>query len=169
MRGEGLPEEMADAFSRHYASILCALVEDRITEAVGREQLSIHRQLLARSHAWQAKRIRDETFPEEVLANLRLFLEELEHMAVPLREVPASLRTPVINGYQAWVGELLAWGSECGTLSPGDLATIRVKSEELERFEGYYKKDGTLQPYERELLHGRFLKLTRETIQVLGR
>jgi hypothetical protein len=40
-----------------------------------------------------------------------------------------------------------------------------VKLDELERFERLYKEDGALQPYEREILHERFVKLTRETIQ----
>lgn len=169
MRGEGLPSEMASAFSANYTAILSALVEDRITEDFGRELLSIHRQLLERTHLWMEKRIRDEHFPEELLKNLAFFLSDLHDKAAPLHEVPPAVRTPLVNGYQAWVGELLAWGCECGNLSPGDLSHIKVKTDELERFEGYYKADGVMQPYEREQLHGRFLNLTRDTIEILGR
>jgi len=169
MRGEGLQEEVAVVFSANYSAILAALVEDRITEDFGREMLYIHRQLIDRMHLWTGKKVRDETFPVEVIANLNFFLMELQENALPLADVSASLRTPVVNGYQAWVGELLAWGCECGALSPGAIGHIQVKADELERFEGYYKADGVMQEYEREQLHGRFLKLTRETIEVLAR
>lgn len=169
MRGEGLPPELAMAFSVNYTAIISALVEDRIPENFGRELLSIHRQLLDRSHFWVGKRVRDENFPSEIYENLTFFLTDLKRKSISLAEVPVSIRTPVVNGYQVWVGEVLAWGCDCGTLTPGDLSRIEVKAAELERFEGYYKKDGVLQPYEREQLHGRFLKLTRETIEVLGR
>lgn len=169
MRGEGLPAVMASAFSANYTAILSALVEDRITEDFGRDLLSIHRQLLERTHVWMGKRVRDENFPAELQENLAFFLNDLYEKAAPLHEVPPSVRTPVINGYQAWIGELLAWGCECGNLSPGALSHIKVKTDELERFEGYYKADGVLQPYEREQLHGRFLNLTRETIEILSR
>ncbi len=167
MRGEGLPPELAAAFSSNYSAIIAALVDDRINDEFGRELLSIHRQLLERTHHWLVKPVPDEHFGGEVIENIRYFQADLEAKASPRLEVPASVRTPVINGYQVWVGELLAWGCECGNLSPGDLGRIRVKADELERFEGYYKKDGVLQPYEREQLHGRFLKLTRETIDLL--
>ncbi len=169
MRGEGLSPELAVAFSANYSAIISALVEDRISDDYGRELLSVHRQLLERTHLWMAKRVRDENFPAELIENLAYFLSELNQNAVPLEKIPASMRTPLINGYQVWVGELLAWGCECGKLSPGYLSHIEVKAAELERFEGYYKKDGVLQVYEREQLHGRFLRLTRETIEVLGR
>ena len=169
MRGEGLSSELSMAFSNNYTAIISALVEDRISDEYGRDLLSIHRQLLERTHLWMGKRVRDENYPSELVDNLLYFLSELNRNAVPLEQVSVSMRTPVINGYQVWVGELLALGGECGKLSPGYLSRIEVKAAELERFEGYYKKDGILQPYEREQLHGRFLKLTRETIEVLGR
>ncbi len=169
MRGEGLPGEVAEVFSENYSAIISALVEDRITEDFGREMLSVHRQLIGRMHLWTGKQVRDENFPVEVIANLYFFLTELEDNALPLADVSPSARTPVVNVYQAWVGELLAWGRECGGLSAGDVDHIQVKADELERFEGYYKADGVMQEYEREQLHGRFLKLTRETIEILAR
>ncbi len=169
MRGEGLPPEMAEMFSANYSAIFSALVEDRLTEECGRELLSIHRQILDHTHRWLAKRVRDERFPKELADNMTYFRGELERHSIPLAEVPDELRTPVVNGYQAWVGELLAWGESCGGLAPGDLSRIRVKADELERFERAFKRDGRLQPHERELLHGRFLKLTRETIEVVSR
>jgi len=169
MRGEGLPAEVAAVLSMNYGAIISALVEDRITEDFGREMLHIHRQIVDRMHEWTGKKIRDENFPVEVVKNLSFFLAELEENALSLSEVSPSLRTPVVNGYQVWVGELLAWGCHCGVLSPGQIGRIQVRADELERFEGYYKADGVMQEYERELLHGRFLKLTRETIEIISR
>lgn len=169
MRGEGLPAEVATALSTNYGAIITALVEDRITEDFGREMLYIHRQIVDRMHDWTGKKIRDEKFPFEVVQNLHYFLAELDANALSLAEVSPSFRTPVVNGYQVWVGELLAWGCDCGVLSPGDIGHIQVKADELERFEGYYKADGVMREYEREQLHGRFLKLTRETIEIIAR
>ncbi len=169
MRGEGLPAEMSSLFSEHYTAILAALVEDRITEDYGRELLSIHRQLLERTRHWLEKRVREPGYPQELADNLAYFRDELDRDALLPAEVPEILRTPVVNGYQAWVGELLAWGEESGGLAPGIRSRIRVKLEELERFEGYYKADGVLRPYEIELLHARFLKVSRETIEAIAR
>ncbi len=169
MRGEGLEPQVAAVFSIHYSEILSALVEDRITEGYGRELLHIHRQLIDRMHLWTGKKVRDERFPVEVIANLEHFRGELRQNALLLSEVSPGLRTPVVNGYQAWVDELLAWGCECGFLTPGAISQIQVKADELERFEGYYKADGVMQEHEREQLHGRFLHLTRETIEILAR
>lgn len=169
MRGEGLPAAVATALSTNYGAIITALVEDRITEDYGREMLYIHRQIVDRMHDWTGRKVRDENFPVEVVQNLHYFLAELDANALSLSEVSPSLRTPVVNGYQVWVGELLAWGCDCGVLSPGQIGRIQVKADELERFEGYYKADGVMQDYEREQLHGRFLKLTRETIEIIAR
>lgn len=169
MRGEGLPEEMAAPFSENYSAILAALVEDRITEECGRELLSVHRQLIDYTRVWLGKRGRDERYPRQLEENVAFFRSELERCSIPLAEVPDQLRTPVINGYQAWVGELIAWGEACGELAPGEISRLRSKAGDLERFERYYKRDGALQPYERELLHGRFVRLARETIETVSR
>lgn len=169
MRGEGLPLEMAVSFSANYSAILSALVEDRITAEYGRELLSIHRQLLDRTREWLGKRVRDENYPDDLAENIAYFRGELDRYSIALVDVPDNLRTPVINGYQVWVSELLAWGEASGGLNPGEISRIRVKADELERFEGYFKKDGTLQPFEREQLHGRFIKLARETIETIAR
>ncbi len=169
MRGEGLPYEMASMFSANYSAILSALVEDRITEDVGRELLSIHRQLLERAGLWLTKRVRDERFPEELADNLVYFLAELERQAVPLEQVPENLRTPVVNGFEAWLGELIAWGESSGELAAGRLSRLRTKLADLERFEQIYKADGVLQPYEREKLHERLLDLALEVVAVVSR
>lgn len=169
MRGEGLPLEMAAMFSVNYSAILSALVEDRITAEYGRELLSIHRQLLDHTREWLGKRVRDEKYPEKLAENIAYFRGELDRYSISLVDVPDNLRTPVINGYQVWVGELLAWGEASGGLNPGEISRIQVKADELERFEGYYKDDGTLQTFEREQLHGRFIKLARETIETIAR
>ncbi|MAS96956.1 MAG: hypothetical protein CMO55_27510 [Verrucomicrobiales bacterium] len=168
MRGEGLPPTLAAAFSAHYSGIVQALVEERISEEYGRDLLSVHRQLLYRSQEWTHKRFRDESFDEEVLENLEYFNTELNERALALYDVPDSIRTPVINGYQVWLGELLAWGCECGHVKPYDAAVIRKYASDLERFECYYKRDGYLHPHEREQLHKRFIKLTQKTNERLG-
>lgn len=167
MRGEGLPEPIATAFSVYYSSVISALIEERITEEYGRDLLSVHRQLLDRTHVWNAKLIRNESFGGEVVENLRYFLRELDEKAAPKVEVPPCVVTPVVNGYQVWVGELLAWGTHCCGLNPGQIRRISHNVAELERFEYYYKRDGYLNYRERELLHERFIDLTRETIDEL--
>ncbi len=169
MRREGLPLEMSVMFSANYSAILSALVEDRITAEYGRELLSIHRQLLDRTREWLGKRVRDESYPDDLAENIAYFRAELDRYSIALVDVPDNLRTPVINGYQVWVGELLAWGEATGGLTPGEISRIRVKAADLERFEGYFKNDGKLQPFEREQLHGRFIKLARETIETIAR
>ena len=169
MRGEGLPQPLAKAFSIHYEAIVNALVEDRITDEYGRDLLSVHRQLLERSQLWTGKKIRDEGFPEQVINNLHFFLLELKENSLPLFEVSPSVRTPVINGYQVWLGELVAWGSECNHLSPGIRGRIMREIQILENFETAVKRDGVLNRTERELLHERFLNLSRDTIDLLVR
>jgi hypothetical protein len=169
MRGEGLPAEMAVTFSENYSSILTALVQDRITEEYGRELLSVHRQLIDHTRNWLAKRVRDERYPEQLQANLVYFRSELDRYTIPLEDVPDQLRTPVINGYQVWAGEFLYWAENSGELASGEVNHVRTKLDDLERFERLYKEDGVLQPYERELLHGRFVRLTQETIQTVLR
>jgi hypothetical protein len=169
MRGEGLPAEMAALFSENYSSILTALVQDRITEEYGRELLSVHRQLIDHTRSWLGKRVRDEGYPEQLRANVAYFRSELDRYTIPLEDVPAQLRTPVINGYQIWAGELLYWAENSGELASGEVSRLRTKLDALERFERFYKEDGVLAPNERELLHGRFVKLTQDTIQTVLR
>lgn len=169
MRGEGLAQPLAAAFSIHYSAIVNAMVEDRISGEYGRDLLSVHRQLLTRTREWSQKRVRDEAFAGEVINNLYFFLTELQENSLDPGLVEASLRTPVVNGYQVWLGELIAWGGECGHLSPGARGRLQRELEELERFEFYYKRDGILNAAERELLHERFLKVTRDAIDILVR
>ncbi len=169
MRGEGLPFELAMMFSANYSAILSALVEDRITEDFGREMLSVHRQLLERTRLWTAKRVRDEDFPKELADNVAYFRAELERQALPLEQVSENLRTPIVNGFEAWVGELIAWGESSGGLAPGRIARLRSKLAELERFERLYKADGVLQPFEREKLHERLLDQALEVVEVVSR
>lgn len=168
MRGEELPEPLSSAFSIYYSAVMAALVDDRISEEEGRDALFIHRQLLDRTHLWMNKRIRDEDFPQKVIQNLHFFLTELEDSATPRNRVSPEIRTPVINGYQFWVGELLAWGERCGHLNPGQLSRIAVSMGNLERIECLYKRDGVLYRHERDDLHRRFIDLTRLTIELVG-
>ena len=169
MRGAGLPPVMSGAFAINYSAIISALVNDEISEDYGRDLLSLHRQMLERSYQWASSRNRDPNFPEELVNNILHFQEELAERKTPVFKVPESARTPLINGYQVWVGELLAWGCECGGLTPGQRSRIQVSLDHLERFECLYKKDGKLMPNERADLHGRLLKLTRKTIEQLSR
>lgn len=169
MKGAGLPPVMSGAFSINYSAIISALVNDEITEDYGRDLLSLHRQMLERSYQWVSCRNRDPNFPEELVNNIYHFQEELAERKTPLYEIPESARTPLINGYQVWVGELLVWGCECGGLNPGQRSRIQVSLDQLERFECLYKKDGRLMSNERRDLHGRLLKLTRKTIEQLSR
>tara|TARA_R110000850_G_scaffold190481_10_gene316578 strand:+ start:948 stop:1682 length:735 start_codon:yes stop_codon:yes gene_type:complete len=169
MRGEGLPEELASALSGNYSAIISALIEDRIPEDYGFALLSYHRGLLNESYEWMGRRDRDDAEAGKIIETLQFYREELNGNAISLWDVPDSLRTPVINGYQVWVNELLNWGCDCRQLSPGNLSRVGVLADELARFEGYYKRDGVVHPYEREQLHGRFLKITLKTIEILGR
>ncbi|NRB75414.1 MAG: hypothetical protein HRU46_13715 [Verrucomicrobiales bacterium] len=168
MRGEGLPEELASAFSANYSRILSALVEDRIPEDYGRDLLAVHRELLYQTHDWMQHRSREKEFIGDVLENLEFYQDELAQNSITIWEVPDSLRTPVVNGYQVWVNEFLAWGCECGYLNPGTQTRVQRLVEDLSRFEGYYKRDGVMHPHEREQLHERFLETTRETIELIG-
>ncbi|MEM9281171.1 MAG: hypothetical protein AAGA96_05045 [Verrucomicrobiota bacterium] len=169
MRGEGLPPALAAAFSSNYTSIIAALVEDRIPEDYGCELLKIHRELLGEAHDWVRSRYPLEDFPELMLERLAFYQGELQTHAIMPWEVPDSLRTPVINGYQVWAHELISWGEGHWRYTPGPLTRVERKLEELQRFEGYFKRDGVLYPSERQQLHGRFLKITRETIEELGK
>lgn len=175
MRGKGFPQPLRGAFSIYYSAVLDALVEGRICEEEGREYLSIHRQLLERTELWLTKRVRDEEFDDEVIRNLHYFLTEMEEAALPAHLVAPGLRTPVLNGYQAWVGELLAWGDYCrianpgrDRLNPGQYRRIEVALQNLERFEKLYKRDGLLMQVERDDLHKRLVELARTVIEELG-
>jgi len=169
MRGEALPNEMAAMFSENYSAILTALVEDRISAEQGREMLSVHRQMLERARVWLTKKVRDEDYPDDLAEEIASLRSDLDRHAVALADVPDNLRTPLINGYQVWVGELLSWSEETGGLNAGEISRIQVKAADLERFEGYFKNDGKLQAFEREQLHGRFIQLARETIETIAR
>ncbi|MBU6180582.1 MAG: hypothetical protein KGR69_13025, partial [Verrucomicrobia bacterium] len=101
--------------------------------------------------------------------NLAYFRSELDRRAIPLEEVSEQLRTPVINGYQVWAAELIHWAEASGQFASGEIMGVRTKLADLERFERFYKRDGVLQRNERDLLHGRFVRLARETIHRVSR
>lgn len=117
MWGWGLPDESAGPFSENYSAILGAFVEDRLLGEDDRELLSIHRQLLGRTEAWLGKRLRDDDYPEKLVENLAYLRKELLRRSIPAKEALGVLRTSVINGDQALVGELVASGDEGGKLS----------------------------------------------------
>jgi hypothetical protein len=169
MKGAGLPPVMSGAFSINYCAIISALVNDEISEDYGRDLLSLHRQMLKRSYQWASRANRDPQFPEEIVNNLLHFQREMAQRKTPVYEVPPSTRTPLINGFQVWVGELLAWGCEGGGLAIGQRTRIQVSLDQLEYFENLYKKDGRLLPTERDNLHGRLLSLTSRTMEQLIR
>ena len=168
MRGEGLPSNLAVAFSSNYTAVISALVEDRIPEEYGRALLSFHRELLSKVYIKARNSQLDQNFSEAAIDSLSFYQGELDANAISLWDVPDSLRTPVINGYQVWVDELLSFGCDCGRLTPGNVSRLRLLADKLERFEGYYKVDGVMNTHEREQLHGRFLDVTKEMLEELG-
>ncbi len=164
MRGEGLPDLYQAAFSANYSTILEALIDGRIDEASGRQLLQAHRLLLDSVTCWQAKPNRDEAEGEDLLRRLSLTTQQLVDLDKEMGPVPIEVQTPLINGHQAWIEELLVWGCHCRFLSRGEIGHLRVLASRLERFEGYYKKDGRLTMSERERLHERLIELHRDLI-----
>lgn len=169
MRGEGLPQSLRQAFQANYEAVVEAYVADRLPLADAKERLALHRQLLARTEGWLRSRVRDEGFPAEVLADLERFGRDLEARALCPTQVPDSLRTPLVNGYQIWLAELVAWGRESGALSPGASGRLEAAARRLELFESGWKADGRLTSRERELLHARLVDLSRETMRLVAR
>ncbi|MDF1861387.1 MAG: hypothetical protein P1U87_14320 [Verrucomicrobiales bacterium] len=169
MNGEGLPSPLKEAFSINYRAIRTSLVEDRISDDYGRDLLSVHRQLLDRTHAWLRQRNPNPEFGTEMIQNLYHFVSELQEKAIDPAAVNPSIQTPVINGYQVWLGELVAWACECNGLNAGLVSRLRVQIRNLEHFECLYKSDGVLYPNERDHLHKQFLKVTEETFRIIRR
>lgn len=167
MRGEGLPESLGRQFAANYEAIVTAVVDDRITMAYGRELLRLHRELLSRVCQWQRRQARDPEYGKAIDLALKEIGEELSAHAEPLSVVPTCVRTPMIKGHQIWVEELLYFGHHCRSLSRGDLGRIRLMAARLERFAGYYKRDGHLTGKERENLHERLIELNRELVDAL--
>lgn len=185
MRGEGLPDELREGFSDHYSDILRALVEERVTEAAGRELLCAHRLLLqnARTYFTQSRPVfgappnarlaanasRDQPFVQATAARLKQAQARLVLLSQPgPGPVPVSdVRTPLLNGHQAWVEELLAWSCHCRSLSGGDIQIIRNRLHRLENAERSYKSDGRLTKYEREQLHRRLIELQRAVVEAI--
>lgn len=177
MRGEGLPSVLQEGFSQNYTDILQALVDDRISEDCGRELMAAHRCLLqnVRQYFTQSRPFfggipnadRDKPFIEASavrIAQLQGRLISMTPMVNPA-EAPCDLRTPLLNGHQAWVEELLVWSCHCRRLSGGDIQTIRNRLHWLERAERSYKCDGRLTKYERDQLHFRLIELQRVVVE----
>lgn len=169
MRGEGLPPLQRAHFAANYAAILSALIEERITEEFGREQLDIHRRLLDLAYEWASMKQPDPEYGELLIEGLKETAEDLRKGAEPLSAIPDSVRTPLINGHQIWVEELLVWGCHFRNLTAGDRSRLSLMLSRLQRFERYYKKDLRLTEWERESLHRRLIELNREVIKSLER
>jgi hypothetical protein len=167
MRGSDLPEIFQAHLSGNYTAILNALIEDRITEEYGRYLLDIHRQLVDLAYQWASRRNPDEFYGKMLIEGVREISTELVDRSARLSEVPDGLRTPVLNGHQVWIEELMHWGGGCRRLSLGDLGRLEVHAERLERAERLAKQDGYLTKRERERLHGRMIDLQRLVIEVL--
>lgn len=167
MRGEGLPDSHRPLFAANYDAILTVVVEDRITMAYGRELLRLHRELLSRAYQWQDSRTRDPEYGNMIILALEELRDEMIANAEPLSVVPDCVRTPMIKGHQLWIEELLYFGYHCRSLSRGELGALRIRAARLERFEGYYKRDGHLSRIERENLHERLIDLNRELVDAL--
>lgn len=169
MRGEGLPQPLAARFSSNYSTILAALVEDRLSEDEGRQFLSRHRRLLAAVREGLRVARDPDHLREEFALKLEALYGEIVQRTLSMEEVPETLRTPVVNGFEAWLGELLAWAESGKHLAGGRLARLHTKLADLERFEQIYKADGVLQKFEREKLHERLLDLALEVVEVVSR
>lgn len=169
MRGEGLPEVFRTQFSRNYTDIVSAIVDDRITMRYGRELLDVHRQLLDRAWTWNGRPARDAEYGKVIGLALDELRDELAGNAEPQAVVPECVRTPVVKGHQLWIEELVQSGATCHTLHLGEIGALRLMAHRIERFEGYYKRDGHLTLYERENLHERLIDLNRELIDALSR
>lgn len=167
MRGEGLPESHRPLFAANYQAIVSAIVDDRITMHYGRELLRLHRELLIRAYQWQNRLNRDQEYGDVIVLALEEVREELAGNAEPLSVVPECVRTPVLKGHQLWIEELLQFGDHCRSLSRGELAGLALKAAQLERYEGYYKRDNHLTCRERENLHERLIELNRELVDAL--
>jgi len=168
MCGEGLPDMLAVSFSGNYSAILSALVDERISRPLGRGLLDAHRRLLADARRWAKLASPDPSYGENLVESLLEQRAILEQRSIPLLEIPIAARTPVINGHRVWIEELLVWGGECHYVNRGELSRIALLSQRLERFEGYYKRDGFLSERERSLLHERLIDLQRETIDAFA-
>lgn len=169
MRGEGLPPVQRAHFSANYSSILNALIDDRITEQYGRDLLDVHRQLVCKARAWSSQPHPEEQYGRMLIEGLKELAAELSRNAEPLSVIPDTVRTPMINGNQLWIEELLIWGSHCNRLSPGDLGRLGVRLSRLEQDERNFKRDGYLSERERERLHARLIDLQRILTEELGR
>lgn len=167
MRGDGLPEFLRAQLSGNYSDILNALIEDRITEEYGRELLGIHRQLVDLAYQWASRKSPDEYYGEVLVEGLKEMDSELAERSAPLAAVPDEVRTPILNGHQLWIEELMRWGCVSQKLSLGDLGRLEVHADRLERDEQCAKRDGCLTRRERERLHGRMIDLQRLVIEVL--
>ena len=169
MRGEGLPAVQRAHISANYSSILNALIDDRITEQYGRDLLNVHRQLVCKAYTWSSQKDPDEEYGRVLIDGLKEVGAELSAHAEPLSVIPDGVRTPMVNGHQLWVEELLVWGNNCYRLSAGDLGRVGVRAERLERDERAFKRDGVVTRRERERLHARLIDLQRTVTEVLER
>lgn len=167
MRGEGLPDLHRRAFAGTYDAIVTAIVDDRITMQYGRELLCLHRQLIDRASFWQHAVHPDEQYGEVIILALEEIQDELGVNSEPLAMIPYCVRTPVVKGHLLWVEELMQYAAGCRVLSRGEISRLRLLAARLERFEGYYKRDGHLSFRERELLHDRLVDLNRALIDAL--
>ncbi len=168
MSGEGLPTALAVTFSGNYAAILSALVDERISRSFGRGLLDTHRELLVDASRWATLVNADPVYGENLVESLLEQRALLEQRSIPLLEIPIAARTPILNGHRVWIVELLIWGGQCHYVNRGELRRIALLAQRLERFEGYYKRDGFLSERERSQLHERLIELQRETIDAFA-
>ncbi|MFT5466815.1 MAG: hypothetical protein ACI8UO_001915 [Verrucomicrobiales bacterium] len=167
MRGEGLPAEQGALLSANYSAILDALIDERITEEHGRELLLNHRELVEKTRHWSSKKAPDPETEGVLAKELKKGDSKLADYAKLRSAIPDSARTPIINGHQIWIEELLVWGCHCKSLSPGDQGRLKVANSRLERDERDSKRDGVLTQQERERLHRRLIDMQRLLTEVL--
>ena len=165
MCGEGLPLAQRQQFAATYSMIVSAMVDERISRRDGRALLDGHRVLIERAYAWAGLAKPDPAFGDNLNVSLETLRQLIHQKSVPLGERSPAALTPLVNGQLLWIEEMLIWGGQCRFISIGELGKIGRLAQRLERFEGYYKKDGVLTTRERSQLHRRMIEIHRVTIE----
>jgi hypothetical protein len=165
MCGEGLPLAQRQQFAASYSLIVSAIVDERISRRDGRALLDGHRALIERAYQWASLAKPDPAFGDNLNESLETLRQLVYQKSVPLGERSPAALTPLVNGQLLWIEEMLIWGGQCRFISIGELGKIGRLAQRLERFEGYYKRDGILTTRERSELHRRMIEIHRTTIE----
>ncbi|NWK55329.1 hypothetical protein HW115_06885 [Verrucomicrobiaceae bacterium N1E253] len=150
--------ELRQGHVKVYSMIRHNLVEDRISEQLGRDAVD---ELLAIGE--QAKELQGEdgTLNAEDAATIAAKQRALGKRIAEAREskVNPDILTPKVNERQVHMEELYRFAVDSKTASKGQAATLRRHLDSLEKKEDTAKKDGKISDREHE-------KLIEETIEV---